>query len=149
MAPAAEGNRRPLRSPATGVLAAHVDELCAGHGITVEWVGRGNRAWASRRRRSIRIYPIINQKRYVTALHEIGHIVGSRQSGRRMEQEWGAWEFALDHALLPLTPATYRMIHRSLSSYVIRYTRRKGAYLPPPEDPFWNFVERIATDARR
>jgi hypothetical protein len=125
-------------------LAAHVDALCADYSIGVEWVGRSKRAWASRKRRTVRLYPVINQKRYATALHEIGHIVGPRQSGRRIEQEWGAWEFALGASIVPLTPATYRMIHRSLSSYVSRYTHRKRAYLPPPGDPFWDFVSSLS-----
>jgi hypothetical protein len=92
----------------------------------------------------VRLYPVVNQKRYATALHEIGHIVGPRQSGRRIEQEWGAWEFALTSSIVQLTPATYRMIHRSLSSYVARYTRRRGAYLPPPEHSFWEFISGLA-----
>jgi len=125
-------------------LAAHIDELCAANGIAVDWVERSRRAWASRRRRTVRLYPIINQKRYVTALHEIGHLLGPRQSGRRIEQEWGAWEFVFQHARADLTPATYRMIHRSLLSYVSRYTRLRRAYLPPPSDPFWTFLADIA-----
>lgn len=132
-----------------GGLAAHIDALCAGHSITVEWVSRSKRAWASRKRRAVRIYPIINQKRYATALHEIGHLVGPRQSGRRIEQEWGAWEFALSASLVPFTPATYRMVHRSLASYVARYARWKGAYLPPAEDPFWQFLAAIGASAER
>jgi hypothetical protein len=129
-------------------LAVHIDELCAGNNISVQWVARSRRAWASRRRRTIRLYPIINQKRYATALHEIGHLLGPRQRGRRIEQEWGAWEFALQDSRVVLTPATYRMIHRSLLSYVSRYKRLKRAYLPPPADPFWAFLSEIAVAAQ-
>jgi len=128
-------------------LAAHVDDLCTQHQISVEWIGRTKRAWAVRKRDAIRIYPVINQKRYATALHEIGHIIGPRQSGRRIEQEWGAWEFALEAALIDFTPGTYRMIHRALGSYVLRYTYRKKAYLPPRGDPFWQFMAAIARAA--
>jgi hypothetical protein len=128
-------------------LQAHIEALCAQHNIVPEWVGRGKRAWASRRQRTIRVYPIINQKRYATALHEIGHLAGGRQSGRRIEQEWGAWEYALGATLVDFTPATYRMIHRALSSYVLRYTRRSRAYLPPSGDPFWSFMDAIAKAA--
>jgi hypothetical protein len=125
-------------------LRAHIDALCAQHGIVAQWVGRSKRAWASRKRRTIRIYPIINQKRYATALHEIGHLAGPRQRGRRIEQEWGAWEYALGASMVEFTPATYRMIHRALSSYVLRYTRRTRAYLPTTGDPFWSFLEALA-----
>ncbi|HZS93238.1 MAG TPA: hypothetical protein VFA78_00435 [Chloroflexota bacterium] len=128
-------------------LAAHVATLCAQHDVRVEWIERSKRAWAIRKHRAVRIYPVINQKRYATALHEIGHIVGRRQSGRRIEQEWGAWEFALEASIVEFTPATYRMIHRALTSYILRYTHRKGAYLPPKGDPFWRFVEEIADRA--
>ena len=132
----------------TNDMATHVDELCGQHHITPEWIGRTKRAWAVKRRRTVRIYPIINQKRYATALHEIGHVVGPRQGGRRIEQEWGAWEFAIGHALTDFTPATYRMILRYLTGYVSRYRRWRRAYLPPLDDPFWRFLDDIRASAQ-
>jgi hypothetical protein len=118
-------------------------EPCEEHAIEVEWVEPPKKAWAVRRARKIRVHPVINQKRYVTALHEIGHIVGRRQSRTRIEGEWGAWEFALASSRVTLTPATHAKVFRCLNGYVERYRHWKGAYLPPDSHPFWHFMRDL------
>ena len=132
-------------------LDRHVDDLCAAHGIRrVDGRGRAvvirvrHRDGTSERRLEIRVPPIRGQVSYFVALHEIGHLVGSGRSGRRLESEAAAWRFALSHALVAPTDSTRRRLGKRLRSYVTwaeqRARRRRPPHIPPQGDPFWSLL---------
>ncbi len=77
--------------------AAHIARICKVEDITVESHSRGGRAW--RRQRRIKIRPVKSAITYAIALHEIGHILGPRQNGTRLDKEVGAWEWAKANAI--------------------------------------------------
>ncbi len=132
-------------------LDRHIDDLCAAHGIA-RADGRGravvittrHRDGRRERRLEIRIPPVRGQVSYFIALHEIGHLVGSGRSGRRLESEAAAWRFALATALVTPTDATRRRIGKRLRSYVTwaeaRARRRRPPHLPAASDPFWELL---------
>lgn len=132
-------------------LDRHVDDLCAAHGIR-RVGGRGravvvrvsHRGGRSERRLEIRVPPVRGQVSYFVALHEIGHLVGTGRSGRRLEREAAAWRFALSEALVAPTDATRRRIGARLRSYVtwaeLRARRRQPPFVPPGHDPFWRLL---------
>ena len=77
--------------------AAHIARICKIEDIEVGHHSSGGRAW--RRKRRINIRPVKTAVTYAIALHEIGHILGPRQNGVRLDKEVGAWEWAREHAL--------------------------------------------------
>jgi hypothetical protein len=129
-----------------GLMEAHVEELCAEHGI--ELAGSSSRGRAIRwrgGRLEISIPPIRGQVSYYIALHEIGHLVGRGRSAPRLESEANAWLWALDHSVVEPTPATLRSISRRLRGYLDwarnRQYRRVPPRIPPREHPFWGLLE--------
>lgn len=88
--------------------------ICKIEDIQVESHSRGGRAY--RRKRLIKIRPVKSEITYAIALHEIGHILGKRQSGTRLDKEVGAWEWAIEHAHRWTLPMT-RTMRRCLQSY--------------------------------
>lgn len=132
-------------------LDAHIDDLCLTHGIRrVTGGGRAvvirvrHRNGETERRLEIRVPPVRGQVSYFVALHEIGHLVGPGRSGRRLEREAAAWQFALAEALVAPTESTRRRIGKRLRSYVtwaeLRAARRSPPYVPPAQDPFWRLL---------
>ena len=125
----------------TTILAKHVEELCDKHQITIlNRSSHGGRA--SKRDRTISIKPVKTQRTYITALHEIGHLIGRGRSGTRLQQEAAAWQYVIDTALVALAPGTYQAMLRFLGTYLKaseRAARRKtGRYILPKEgDTFW------------
>ena len=105
-------------------MAAHIDELTAEHGITVGDHSRGGRAW--RKSKRINIRPVKTAITYAVALHEIGHVVGPKQSGRRLERELAAWQWARQNAKA-WSPAMTAKAAKGLNSYINRYRRHKTA----------------------
>lgn len=77
--------------------AAHIARICKIEDIEIASHSSGGRAW--RRKRKIAIRPVKTAITYAVALHEIGHILGPRQSGTRLDQEVGAWEWAEQNAI--------------------------------------------------
>jgi hypothetical protein len=122
-------------------IAEHIHDLCEKHQITIlNRSSHGGRA--SKRDRTISIKPVKTQRTYITALHEIGHIVGRGRSGTRLQQEAAAWQYVLDTSIVALVPGTYRAMLRFLGTYLKaseRAARRNtGRYiLPTEDDPFW------------
>jgi hypothetical protein len=108
-------------------IAKHIEELCAKHQIAIlNRSSHGGRA--SKSNRTISIKPVKTQRTYVTALHEIGHIVGRGRSGTRLQKEAAAWLYVLDTSVVALSPETYRAMLRFLSTYLKaseRAARRK------------------------
>jgi hypothetical protein len=128
-------------------LGAHVEELCARHGIIWQLGGRGRaeiRGRGSGRRRLIRTPAVRGQVSYFIALHEIGHLVGPGRSGTRLEKEAAAWRWALANSAVHPTETTRRRIGARLRSYVswaeLRQHRRRPPVLPPPASDFWRLL---------
>ena len=126
-------------------MEAHVEELCAEHGI--ELVGSSSRGRAIRwrgGRLEISIPPIKGQVSYFIALHEIGHLVGRGRSAPRLEAEANAWLWALEHCAVEPTPATRRSIVRRLEGYLAwarnRQYRRVPPRIPEPDHAFWSLL---------
>jgi hypothetical protein len=132
-------------------IAKHIDELCEKHQITIlTRSSHGGRA--SKRDRTISIKPVKTQRTYITALHEVGHIVGRGRSGTRLQQEAAAWQYVLDTSIVELAAGTYRAMLRFLGTYLKaseRAARRKtGRYVLPNEnDPFWTTYNLIKEKA--
>ena len=90
---------------ATNILEKHINDLCERHQTTIlNRSSHGGRA--SKRDRTISIKPVKTQRTYITALHEIGHIVGRGRSGTRLQQEAAAWQYVLDTSIVALAPGT-------------------------------------------
>ena len=100
----------------------HISELAAEHDIEVEGHSSGGRAY--RRRRRVKIRPVKSPVTYAIALHELGHILG-RNSGRRIDKEVQAWEWAKANALV-WTKRMNDTKRDCLISYV-RWAERKQA----------------------
>ena len=129
-------------------LDAHIDRLCAEHGVRRELGGRRGTAFrrgpAGRRTPHIRIPPIKSQVTYAVALHEIGHLVGPGRSGTRLEKEAAAWRWALANSLVVLSDATRRSAGRRLRSSVtwaeLRQHRKTPPVIPPRDSGFWSLL---------
>jgi hypothetical protein len=128
------------------MMEAHIERLCAEHGI--ELAGSSARGRAIRwrgGRLEIAIPPIKGQVSYFIALHEIGHLVGRGRSAPRLEAEANAWLWALDHAAVEPTVATRRSIVRRLEGYLLwaenRQYRRVPPRIPDQGHAFWSLLE--------
>ena len=102
-------------------MALHVQELCAKNGITVSYVPLDDKRpfyCANRVRNSITIRPTKNTGYYVSALHEIGHIIGTNQRCyvSILTMEIWAWVYARQNALV-WTETAERIMQRAMDSY--------------------------------
>lgn len=102
-------------------MALHFMQLAAVHNISVKFTLNppSSGYLADRESRSIVTRPVQNTGYYVSALHEIGHIVGPDQDRSRLEAEWGAWRFAKENAVT-WTDTAERVMKKALSSYCNR-----------------------------
>jgi hypothetical protein len=95
------GKMRPLVKRID--MALHIQELCAVNHITVSYQSLDDeipRYYANPSRKHIHIRPTKNTGYYVSALHEIGHILGDDQTYNNTvkEREIGAWIWAMLNA---------------------------------------------------
>jgi len=102
-------------------MALHIQELCAVENITVSYQSLTEtvpRYSAIPSRRHITIRPTKNTGYYVSALHEIGHILGDNQSRNytTKEKEIGAWIWAMLSAIV-WTETADRVMAKALRSY--------------------------------
>ena len=102
-------------------MALHIQELCAAHDITVKYQSLSDdvpRYYAQQQGRVIQIRPTKNTGYYVSALHEIGHIVGERQGPKTstLTKELYAWLWARKNALV-WTDTAERIMRRAMDSY--------------------------------
>ena len=100
-------------------MALHVQEICALNDIKVRYQSMDEiepRYWANQNKREIQIRPTKNTGYYVSALHEIGHIIGDNQDLDRLGQELWAWIYARQTALV-WTPTAERIMQDSMKSY--------------------------------
>ena len=104
-------------------MALHIQELCAVEKISVSYQSLTEttpRYSAIPSRRHITIRPTKNTGYYVSALHEIGHILGDDQSHKNTtkEKEIGAWIWAMLQAIV-WTETADRVMAKALQSYGI------------------------------
>jgi len=102
-------------------MALHVQELCAVNHITVSYQSLDAEVpnyYANPRKKHIHIRPTKNTGYYVSALHEIGHILGDNQTYNNTvkEREIGAWIWAMLNAKV-WTDTADRVMSRALLSY--------------------------------
>ena len=102
-------------------MALHIQELLAVEKISVSYQSLTEtvpRYSAIPSRRHITIRPTKNTGYYVSALHEIGHILGDNQSRNNTtkEKEIGAWIWAMLSAIV-WTETADRVMARALQSY--------------------------------
>ena len=114
-------------------MALHVQELCAKNGINVNYKPLDDRIpfyCANRVRNSITIRPTKNTGYYVSALHEIGHLIGPNQTvdNDRFEMEVGAWKYAMAIAIVWTDTAT-RVMKKALKSYGMKEQHWDNIYL--------------------
>lgn len=97
-------------------MADHIEQIANYNGIAVVYKENcAARGW--RKARRIRIRPVRTANTYAIALHEIGHVLGRRQSQTRLYAEIGAWEWAKNNAGFWSSVMTSKM-RRCLDSYV-------------------------------
>lgn len=118
-------------------MAAHVRKVCIVESIEVTSHSRGGRAWRKKRRIAIR--PVKSAITYSVALHEIGHILGPRQSGTRLDKEVGAWEWARANAI-EWTDAMEKTMQDSLQSYLKWAARSRQAKRAEADHPIHSMV---------
>ena len=104
-------------------MALHIQQLCADYGITVTYQSLNDeipRYYANPGQKHIHIRPTKNTGYYVSALHEIGHIMGDNQSYNNTvkEREIGAWIWAMLNAKV-WTDTADRVMSQALQSYNI------------------------------
>jgi hypothetical protein len=114
------------------ILAEHIERICKIEDIEIASHSRGGRAY--RRSRRIKIRPVKSEITYAIALHEIGHILGRRQSGTRLDQEVGAWEWAMEHAHRWTLPMSRKM-QECLRSYMAKVERSPHMRKPASDHP--------------
>lgn len=115
----------------------HIEAICKNNDITIE-ISSGSRGRAWSKTRVIRIPEVKTGITYALALHEIGHILGIR-SGKRLEKEMQAWEWAMKNAIEWTQPMNQAM-ERRLGSYLRWCQRKKGAWVPPADHPAWKMA---------
>ena len=107
-------------------MALHIQELLAVEKISVSYQSLTEtipRYSAIPSRRHITIRPTKNTGYYVSALHEIGHILGDNQSRNNTtkEKEIGAWIWAMLSAIV-WTETADRVMAKALRSYGVEQT---------------------------
>jgi hypothetical protein len=112
-------------------MREHVTSLCERHEIIVKWCRRTSQAHAINVAEEITIAPVRSAISYATALHEIGHILGRHQRGRRVmiKEDW-AWRWAKANALM-WTPRMERHRREAMRWYSQRAKRFDREYQPP------------------
>lgn len=115
-------------------MALHIQELCADHNIAVKFTNDPSQYSARRGNRpTITIRPTRNTGYYVSALHEIGHILSPHQGNGRNHDETDAWFWARENSKL-WTATAERIMRRALDSYGAEYpTNRWPEYVTNEE----------------
>ena len=144
---------RAAKTARAGMYAVHIAELAEAHGIIIRERSPGGTATPSLR--MVAIGPVSGVVSYYVALHEIGHCVTRSASKPTLEREAISWEWAIENALVPPTPAVRKGIVRRLRSYHARHVRqahRSYRRFPPAEHVFWKLAEleppRVNYDGR-
>jgi hypothetical protein len=110
-------------------MALHIQELCARYRIRVQYQSAEEQVpnyWARPTARTIQIRPTRNTGYYVSALHEIGHVV-EHDRGEAVElvtKELNAWIWARAEALV-WTETANRIMRRCMDGYGWRDTHKR------------------------
>ena len=104
-------------------MALHIQQLCAENHISVSYQSLDADVpsyYANVSKKHIHIRPTKNTGYYVSALHEIGHILGDSQTYNNTvkEREIGAWIWAMLNAKVWPDTAD-RVMSQALQSYDI------------------------------
>ena len=104
-------------------MALHIQQLCAENHISVSYQSLDADVpsyYANVSKKRIHIRPTKNTGYYVSALHEIGHILGDSQTYNNTvkEREIGAWIWAMLNAKV-WTDTADRVMSQALQSYDI------------------------------
>ena len=100
-------------------MAVHIQEICALNKIKVNYQSMDDIVpiyWANKKKREIQIRPTRNTGYYVSALHEIGHIIGDNQDLDLIAKELWAWIYAKETAMV-WSPTAERIMRKSMDSY--------------------------------
>ena len=100
-------------------MAVHIQEICALNKIKVNYQSMDDIVpiyWANKKKREIQLRPTRNTGYYVSALHEIGHIIGDNQDLDLIAKELWAWIYAKETAMV-WTPTAERIMRKSMDSY--------------------------------
>ena len=100
-------------------MAVHIQEICALNKIKVNYQSKDDIVpiyWANKKKREIQIRPTRNTGYFVSALHEIGHIIGDNQDLDLIAKELWAWIYAKETAMV-WTPTAERIMRKSMDSY--------------------------------
>ncbi len=121
--------------------ALSIDALLSQHRLKAVYSHRRGRAWP--RSSYIRIPPVVDERTYLIALHEIGHCVapGARL---RLDREALAWRWALRRRATTLVGLWY--VYRRLIWYLAQAAW--GRYRVPPRGAvFWRVSLSSARDS--
>ena len=83
-------------------MCAQIFTLCANSFINIFFIKPYQAAYAEVEERNIHIYPIKSTITYVTALHEIGHVLcdSARNTSSELTSEALAWRWAEENTIL-------------------------------------------------
>ena len=88
-------------NPSVAAMHEHFTALIEEHQIVHYQTRSTTRAWSLREAEEIHTPPVKTWKSYITALHEIGHLLGRHQLSQHvMVRERWAWRWARQHALV-------------------------------------------------
>lgn len=114
-------------------MALHFMELAGEKGVTVKFTNESAATAyvAYPAKKAIKTRPIRNTSFYVSALHEMGHLFGKRQSSRwsQLRSEWEAWVWAKENAII-WTATADRVMRKALLSYYPSATNAQRANMP-------------------
>ena len=133
-------------------MANHFAELCAQHDITVKFTVAPPEAgayWARPSLKTIQTRPIRNTGFYVSALHEIGHCIGCRQTRHwsTLMREFYAWKWSKEHAII-WTDTAQRVMARALTGYKESATPAQIAEMPDSFHDIWIEEGQIPANRR-
>jgi hypothetical protein len=118
-------------NPSVAAMHEHVTALIDKHQIVHYQTRSTTRAWSLREAEEIHTPPVKTWKSYITALHEIGHLLGRHQlSPHVMVRERWAWRWARQHALV-WAPWMERYAEESLAWYAARARSIDAKWRPP------------------
>lgn len=114
-------------------MQEHVAQLAAELDVEWRWVeqrtlpaeaGPGRCVFRAADRPLIRCERIRDRRNYFTAMHELGHVAVASADwldlDGKLDFELTAWEWALDNARFPVTPAIARSISDQLTEFMER-----------------------------
>lgn len=136
----------------------HIKTLCRDHKIALKERGDSH-GWAKVHRRIVSVPKIVNQRSYLTAMHEIGHILlwDARDKEKFphfystkpyiLFEEAAAWKWAFDNAMERITYDTRIDALRALHSYHRGVDREDfpWAIYPPKEHYYWELIREYET----